>query len=302
MLLTAGMRLGPYEILSATRRRGHGRGLSRPRSAARSRRRHQGPAGGRLRPIPTPSARFEREAKALAALSHPNLLAIHDFGVQDRTVYAVMELLEGETLRETARATGRRCRCAKRVDYARRRSPGDWRPRTESGIVHRDLKPENVFVTATGASRSSTSAWRSSRTPGVGRCDDGAQPTRSRHGHGHGRLHGAGTGARRDRSIIAPTSSRSAACSTRWLPAGARSSARQPAETMTAILHEDPPRCLRSGGTAGAARKHHQPVSRETAAKSGFNPRAISPSIWSTRTKRRARRGHCQQPRRGGAA
>src|SRR5687767_3436931 len=44
-------------------------------------------------------ARFEREAKAVAALSHQNILSIHDFGDQDGIAYAVMELLEGETLR-----------------------------------------------------------------------------------------------------------------------------------------------------------------------------------------------------------
>jgi serine/threonine protein kinase len=48
---------------------------------------------------PVALARFEREAKAVAALSHPNILAIHDFGTQDGTAYAITELLEGETLR-----------------------------------------------------------------------------------------------------------------------------------------------------------------------------------------------------------
>jgi serine/threonine protein kinase len=47
---------------------------------------------------PDTLARFEREAKAVAALSHPNILAIHDFGSQDGIAYAVKELLEGETL------------------------------------------------------------------------------------------------------------------------------------------------------------------------------------------------------------
>src|SRR5215471_10011494 len=43
--------------------------------------------------------RFEREAQAVAALSHPNILAIHDYGTQGSTTFAVMELLEGQTLR-----------------------------------------------------------------------------------------------------------------------------------------------------------------------------------------------------------
>jgi serine/threonine protein kinase len=91
--------------------------------------------------------RFEREAKAVAALSHPNILAIHDFGAEQGLNYAVMELLEGETLR--SRLT---------------RSPLGWREAAEigaavaeglsaahaKGIIHRDLKPENVFLTTDG--------------------------------------------------------------------------------------------------------------------------------------------------------
>jgi serine/threonine protein kinase/tetratricopeptide (TPR) repeat protein len=92
-------------------------------------------------------ARFMREAKAVAALSHPNILAIFDLGTEDGTVYAVAELLEGETL--LARLA---------------RGPLPWKKAAEFGIaiaeglaaahsktiVHRDLKPANLFVTADG--------------------------------------------------------------------------------------------------------------------------------------------------------
>jgi eukaryotic-like serine/threonine-protein kinase len=52
---------------------------------------------------PDARVRFEREAKAVAALSHPNILAIHDFGVDGAVAYVVTELLDGETLRERLR-------------------------------------------------------------------------------------------------------------------------------------------------------------------------------------------------------
>jgi len=88
--------------------------------------------------------RFEREAKAVAALSHPNILEIHDFASDGEITYAVTELLEGQSLRE--RVT---------------RSLSDWRSAVticaaiadglaaahKSQIIHRDLKPENVFLT-----------------------------------------------------------------------------------------------------------------------------------------------------------
>ena len=96
---------------------------------------------------PAALARFEREAKAVAALSHPNILAIHDFGTEGTTAYAVMELLEGETLRE--RLAGGPLPVRKAIDIALQITHG-LAAAHEKGIVHRDLKPDNVFVTPNG--------------------------------------------------------------------------------------------------------------------------------------------------------
>jgi eukaryotic-like serine/threonine-protein kinase len=99
---------------------------------------------------PLALARFEREAQAVAALSHPNILAIFDFGREGETAYAVMELLEGETLR--ARLAHGALPSRKAVDFAVQIAEG-LAAAHEKGIVHRDLKPENVFVTDDGRAK-----------------------------------------------------------------------------------------------------------------------------------------------------
>ena len=95
---------------------------------------------------PVALARFEREAKAVAALSHPNILSIFDFGSQGDTAYAVMELLEGETLRDKLAAP---VSIRKAIDYGVQIARGLAAAHAKA-IAHRDLKPENVFVTADG--------------------------------------------------------------------------------------------------------------------------------------------------------
>jgi len=92
-------------------------------------------------------ARFEREAKAVAALSHPNILAIHDFGRSGNVSYAVTELLDGQTLRDRLGESTIPPR--KAIDYAQQVARG-LAAAHERGIVHRDLKPENLFLTRDG--------------------------------------------------------------------------------------------------------------------------------------------------------
>jgi eukaryotic-like serine/threonine-protein kinase len=92
-------------------------------------------------------ARFVREAKALAALSHPNILAIHDFGDAAGVSYAVTELLEGETLAACLRAGP--LSATKAIDWALQIARG-LAAAHDKGIVHRDLKPANIFVTGHG--------------------------------------------------------------------------------------------------------------------------------------------------------
>jgi serine/threonine protein kinase len=96
---------------------------------------------------PDSLARFEREAKAVAALSHPNILSIFDFGRDGDVAFAVMELLEGDTLR--ARLEGAVLPQRRSVEIAIQMAKG-LAAAHEKGIVHRDLKPENVFLTADG--------------------------------------------------------------------------------------------------------------------------------------------------------
>ena len=92
-------------------------------------------------------ARFEREAKAVAALSHPNILAVYDFGSDEGLAFVVTELLEGETLRDRLDQAALSPR--KAADLGRQVARG-LAAAHDKGIVHRDLKPENLFLTRDG--------------------------------------------------------------------------------------------------------------------------------------------------------
>ena len=146
MPLASGTKLGPYEIQSPLGAGGMGevyraRDIRLDRIVA-------------VKVLPSFFAadadrlqRFEREARSVAALSHPNILAVHDIGTHDGTPYMVTELLEGETLRE--RLQGGVLSPRKAIEIATQIAHG-LAAAYDKGIIHRDLKPENIFLTKDG--------------------------------------------------------------------------------------------------------------------------------------------------------
>jgi len=146
MSLAPGTRVGPYEVLAPLGAGGMGE-VFRAHDTRLAREVAIKVLPSRLAQDGDALARFEREAKAVAALSHPNILAIFDFGQQDGTAYAVTELLEGETLRERLKAGALPTR--KAAELAIQIAHGLAAAHAK-GIVHRDLKPENVFVSREG--------------------------------------------------------------------------------------------------------------------------------------------------------
>jgi non-specific serine/threonine protein kinase len=146
MTLATSTRLGPYEILHCLGSGGMGE-VYRARDTRLERDVAIKVLPDRLARDPLALARFQREARAVAALSHPHIVALYDIGAEQGTHYVVMELLEGQTLGQ---------RLAE--------SPLDWRTALDiatavaeglavahaKGLVHRDIKPDNIYLTSSG--------------------------------------------------------------------------------------------------------------------------------------------------------
>ena len=92
-------------------------------------------------------ARFEREARAVAAINHPHILSVYDVGTDGDTAYVVTELLKGETWRELLVA---RTPTARQILAFAQQAAQGLAAAHAKGIVHRDLKPENLFLTTDG--------------------------------------------------------------------------------------------------------------------------------------------------------
>jgi hypothetical protein len=143
MTLQAGTKLGPYEIQSAVGAGGMGE-VYRARDTRLERTVAVKVLPESFASDPDRLRRFEQEARAVAALNHPNIMAVYDIGEHAGSPYIVCELLEGETLRE--RLMDGPVAPRKAVELLGQIAEG-LAAAHEKGVVHRDLKPENIFIT-----------------------------------------------------------------------------------------------------------------------------------------------------------
>ncbi len=184
--------------------------------------------------------RFEQEARAVAALNHPNILALFDIGQHDGSPFLVSELLEGESLREVLDRGALPQR--KTIEYGVQIAHG-LAAAHEKGIVHRDLKPENIFVTKDGRIKI-LDFGLAKLAQKAGAEPDGVTLTS---------LHTAAGVVMGTASYMAPEQVRGEAADPRTdifafgavlyeMLSGVRAFRRDtPAETMTAVLKDDPP-------------------------------------------------------------
>src|SRR6202521_4940314 len=147
MALTSGTRLGPYEIVAPLGAGGMGE-VYRARDTRLDRTVAIKILPTHLSDSPDAKQRFDREARAISSLSHPNICHLYDVGSQDGIQYLVIEYLEGETLASRLERgpfpSEQALRVAIEICDALEKAH-------RHGVVHRDLKPGNIMLTKGGA-------------------------------------------------------------------------------------------------------------------------------------------------------
>jgi eukaryotic-like serine/threonine-protein kinase len=146
MSLAAGDRLGPYEVLAPLGAGGMGE-VYRARDTRLGREVAIKIISDRIAHDPQSLRRFEKEAKAVASLSHPNILALYEFRTENEISFTVTELLHGESLAD--RLVREHLSWRKAVEIAAAVADGLASAHAQ-GIIHRDLKPANIFLTNDG--------------------------------------------------------------------------------------------------------------------------------------------------------
>ena len=299
MSLASGSRLGPYEIVSPLGAGGMGE-VYRARDTRLDRTVAIKVLPAHLARDPERRARFEREARAASALSHPHICTLYDVGQQDGIDFLVMEYLEGETL---AGAAGARARCRSSRCCASAIEIADALDKAHrQGIVHRDLKPGNVMLTEVGGEAARLRAAPRRDAPRAA----AEHLTRSR------RSSRAADAAR----------ARSSARSSTWRPSSSR--ARRPTRgrdifALGAVLYE---MATGRGPSPARARRRSSARSSETSRRRSRRSQPMTPPAldrvvtaclakdpderWQTRARRRcascsgsrraARRRGCRRP------
>jgi serine/threonine protein kinase/WD40 repeat protein len=256
MALTSGTTLGSYEIVSFIGAGGMGE-VYRARDTRLGR-------DVALKILPTSFAadperlrRFEQEARAVAALSHPNILAVHDLGQHEGAPFLVSELLEGESLREMLARGPLSHR--KAIDYAIQIAHGLAAAHGKD-IAHRDLKPDNVFVTREGRIKildfglAKTIAKRTVQGQDAGLATMTAVAPATDIGTVMGTAGYMSPEQVRGAAVDCRTDIFSFGAVLYEMLSGSRAFKRDtPADTMAAILNDDPPETLESGRQMPAA-------------------------------------------------
>ena len=304
MSLATGIRLGPYEIVAPVGAGGMGE-VYRAKDARLGR-------DVAIKVLPTSvaddpdrRARFEREAQAVAALSHPNVIAIFDTGVHEGRLYVVMELLAGQTLRERLTTSSTAGAAAipvrKAVDIAVQIARG-LAAAHDKHIVHRDLKPDNVFllddgqvkILDFGLARQAASANQADATRTMAETDPGT--VMGTVGYmAPEQVRGLPVDARADLFAFGAVLYE--------MVSGRRAFQRDTAaDTISAILNADPPELATTRAYIAPAPDRIVRHCLEKTPPSGFRPRETRRSRWrrsSERTRDRARSQPCRPDGRG---